>query len=162
MSFSYRNRFNAVYFLVEKKAPAKKPKLYFSQKDESGPATLPEGFEVFENPRGQVFLRRIGTQVIKADELELVQKVLSKLGLTNRFEPWIDKNRLTLYDIPSARQAVMRFVLMEKKKRIFMPERFCFRGSVDDWISIGGPGTLLVLCQKYCRHLGKESLYELY
>ena len=42
-------------------------------------------------------------------------------------------------------------------------ERFCFRGSVDDWIDIGGPAQKLpVLLKKFVKHLGKESLFEIY
>ena len=36
----------------------------------------------------------------------------------------------------------MRFVLEDKKQRIFIAERFCFKGSIDDWIDIGGPDSL--------------------
>jgi hypothetical protein len=59
--------------------------------------------------------------------------------------------------------AVMRFVLCDEEKRLFLAERFCFRGSVDDWIDIGGlPKSLPVQLKKFIKHLGKESIYELY
>ncbi len=58
---------------------------------------------------------------------------------------------------------MLRFLLVEPKKRVFVVERYCFRGSVDDWISVGeGPKSLPVLVKKYVRHLGQESMYELY
>jgi len=31
---------------------------------------------------------------------------------------------------------MMRFVLSDKEERTFYTERFCFRGSIDDWIYI--------------------------
>jgi hypothetical protein len=58
--------------------------------------------------------------------------------------------------------AVLRFILTDKKARRFVTEIFCFRGSVDDWIHIGGPGTLTDQVCKYVKHLGGESIYELF
>ena len=58
--------------------------------------------------------------------------------------------------------AVMRFVLKDKTTREFVPERFCFRGTVEDWISIGEPDQLGKLVAKFFKHLGRESIYELY
>lgn len=59
-------------------------------------------------------------------------------------------------------QPVMRFVLVDGEKRIFAPERYCFKGSVEDWIDIGPPDTLTKLASKYLKHLGKDSFFELY
>ena len=57
---------------------------------------------------------------------------------------------------------VMRFVLEDEAKRVFRAERYCFRGSVDDWISIGEPAQLHKLVAKFCKHLGRVSMYDLY
>ncbi|KPA10809.1 hypothetical protein MHK_008984, partial [Candidatus Magnetomorum sp. HK-1] len=57
---------------------------------------------------------------------------------------------------------VMRFILLDKKKRIFTTERFCFRGSIDDWISIGESDSLEKLLKTFIKHLGKESLFDIY
>jgi len=59
--------------------------------------------------------------------------------------------------------AVMRFVLADPEQRLFLAERFCFRGSVEDWIDIGGPPQKLSSgLKKFIKHLGKESFFELY
>jgi len=57
---------------------------------------------------------------------------------------------------------VMRFILDDKVKRTFVVERFCFIGSIDDWIYISGPDSLNKLLRKYSKHLGEESFFELY
>ena len=57
---------------------------------------------------------------------------------------------------------VMRFILEDDEKRTFIAERFCFLGSIDDWIYIGGPDSLNKLVGTYVGHLGKDSLYEIY
>jgi len=56
---------------------------------------------------------------------------------------------------------MMRFILVDAKERIFEVERYCFRGSIDDWIFIGGSCNLKELAEKYCKHLGRMSFYEL-
>jgi len=56
---------------------------------------------------------------------------------------------------------VMRFVLMNPDERVFVVHRWCFRGSIDDWIWVGGPAPLEDLIRKYGKHLGKESFYEM-
>jgi hypothetical protein len=40
--------------------------------------------------------------------------------------------------------------------------RYCFRGSVEDWISIGSPDQLKKLAATFLKHLGKDFFYELY
>jgi hypothetical protein len=51
--------------------------------------------------------------------------------------------------------------LDDEQRRLFTAQRYCFRGSVDDWIDIGhGPLTKLV--KRYVKHLGQESYFELY
>ena len=59
-------------------------------------------------------------------------------------------------------QAILRFQLTDPQHRRFAPERYCFRGSVDDWIPIGPPDTLPNLVARYAKHLGQDSFYELY
>ena len=57
---------------------------------------------------------------------------------------------------------ILRFILEDEKQRIFIAERFCFKGSVDDWIYIGGPDSLENLLQSFLKHLGQDSFYDLY
>jgi hypothetical protein len=51
---------------------------------------------------------------------------------------------------------------MDAQRRTFQTQRYCFLGSVDDWIEIGQPGKLTQLVKKYVKHLGKESYLELW
>ena len=78
--------------------------------------------------------------------------------------PWVSKAAIKQSVIQNATyQAVMRFVLADPDKRLFWAERFCFRGSVDDWIDIGGPAQKLsVVLKKFIKHLGNELIFELY
>jgi hypothetical protein len=56
---------------------------------------------------------------------------------------------------------MLRFVLVDPERRVFVVERWCFRGSIDDWIRIGGRGPLSELAERYAKHLGRESFYDL-
>jgi len=56
--------------------------------------------------------------------------------------------------------AMMRFYLDDEEERMFTVERFCFRGSIDDWIYIDGTDTLKKLTTKYIKLLGTEELFD--
>ena len=58
-------------------------------------------------------------------------------------------------------EAVMQFQLVDKEKRLFITKRYCYRGSIDDWICISDMDTLDAHIKKFVRHLGKDSFYEL-
>ncbi len=58
---------------------------------------------------------------------------------------------------------MMRFLLVDPAKRLFVVQRWCFRGSVDDWIGLGRrtPAPLPDLVRLYAQDLGKDSFYDL-
>ena len=56
---------------------------------------------------------------------------------------------------------MMRFALVDEDKRAFHVERWCFRGAVDDWVFLDGPATLAQLVDKYVKHLGQPSFFDL-
>jgi hypothetical protein len=150
-------------------------------------ASIPDGYEVYENINAQVFLRRKTAQVILPEELALVEKALLDHGGPWRYRAEIKKDIITVYQAddqdsfdglakqwgrrPLSRQdmgmrasymAVLRFTLVDKKPRVFGTERFCFRGSIDDWIPLGKIGTLASLTGQFVRHLGQDSFFELF
>ena len=55
----------------------------------------------------------------------------------------------------------MRFILVDDQRRQFVVERYCFFGSIDDWISIGEADELSRLVKQYVKHLGQDSYYDL-
>jgi hypothetical protein len=57
---------------------------------------------------------------------------------------------------------MMQFRLVDKERRLFIAERFCFRGSIDDWIEIDGPDKLKTLVKRYIKKLGTDDFFELY
>ncbi|MGD8210849.1 MAG: hypothetical protein PVF32_13390 [Desulfobacterales bacterium] len=57
--------------------------------------------------------------------------------------------------------AMLRFHLVDKDRRTFVAERFCFRGAIDDWIFLSGPDNLKKLVRKYIKLLGTEKFFDL-
>jgi hypothetical protein len=45
--------------------------------------------------------------------------------------------------------AMLRFSLDDKEKRQFIAERYCFRGSIDDWIYLSGPDDFTNIIKGY-------------
>jgi hypothetical protein len=149
---------------------------------------IPGGFEIHETPNGQVYLRKAKPALIRPDDLALVNAELSKrqtrqhcylaevtgkeiliyegdthIETLRAINIRFSKRGLEEYAARNAQYtAVMRFILINKATRDFAPQRFCFRGSVDDWISIGGPAPLENLVSKFFKHLGSDSIYDLY
>jgi hypothetical protein len=57
---------------------------------------------------------------------------------------------------------MLQFVLTDKANRLFEMQRYCFLGSIDDWITISDEDELPRLVKAYVKHLGEESFYDLY
>lgn len=56
----------------------------------------------------------------------------------------------------------MRFQLVNAKERLFDVERWCYRGSIDDWIFLDGPEPLEGLVARYAPKLGTDDFFELF
>ena len=149
---------------------------------------IPEDREAYETLNGQVLLRRIRPKDIFDREVAAVEAALAKRFKSWQYKAEAKKNILTIHEASGGSSdlaavwgvrlsqseidemsqrfchymPIMRFLLVDKAKRRFAPERYCFRGSVDDWISIGSPDTIEKLAQTYFKHLGHDSFYELY
>jgi hypothetical protein len=56
---------------------------------------------------------------------------------------------------------MLRFRLIDPDARRYGAERWCFRGSIDDWITLHRSGPLAELVEEYAKHLDRESFFEL-
>jgi len=190
MSIQHISRTGKTYFLNLVPGKTGRPNYHFSTRPGATRAdVLPEGFEIYENVNGQVFLRRKTPRLITDTEEELVKTALKCHADEWRYKVEVKKNALIIHEasdntaileriappwlnqsdiarsvIQSANyMAVLRFILVDDGKRLFLAERFCFRGSVNDWIGIGaGPQTLRTVIGKFIKHLGQESFFDLF
>lgn len=187
MSVEYTSRSGKLYYLHIGKTKKGNDKYFFSSKKNGNLAqNIPKGYEIYENVNSQVFLRKIQLKIILDEELKIIKKELQKQKKPHHYKYEAKKNIITVYEInqdlegladlfPFASKSkieeyvmrsatyspIMRFILEDNKKRLFTTERFCFMGSIDDWIYIGGTDSLNKQAKKFIRHLGKESFFEL-
>ncbi len=189
MAFAYTTRRGKTYYLHTGPKRGGGTQHYVST-DPDGPVaeSVPDGFEIYETPNGQVYLRKTKPALIRPDELALVNAELNKrqtsqcsyladvrgkeivvhegdthIETLRAINIRFSESRVEEYAARNAQfTAIMRFVLIDKVTREFAPERFCFRGSVEDWISIGEPDQLSTLVTKFFKHLGRDSIYDLY
>jgi hypothetical protein len=179
------------YYLHQGTTKTGKPKYYFSMESEGPLAeSIPAGFEIYENPNAQVFLRRIPPKVITDEERQVVEEGMRKYASVQDYKIDVKGNAIIVYTAdqsvetlaglfkdlhpnPSAHpqlmatlrgviqySPMMQFVLEEKEQRLFTVQRYCFRGSIDDWIDLD-QGTLAQLVRTYVKHLGNASYFEL-
>jgi hypothetical protein len=56
---------------------------------------------------------------------------------------------------------VLRFILANAEQRIFHTQRWCYLGSIDDWIYIGPTGAVNELARQTIPTLGSDAFYDL-
>jgi len=91
-----------------------------------------------------------------ADELIAAwgQQVLSISGLADRIRA--ERERHAQFT------PVLRFILANAERRTFRVERWCYLGSIDDWIDVGPMGPLDRLARQLIPKLGTERFFELF
>lgn len=65
-------------------------------------------------------------------------------------------------DLGARFSPVMRFTLLDEQDRTFSAQRWCYSGSIDDWIDAGAVGPLKRLARKLIPKLGTEAFFDLY
>lgn len=191
MAVTYTNRKGKTYYLHQGTTKTGKPKYFFALSEEGKlSATIPSGYEIYENPNAQVFLRKVRPKIITDEEVATVEAGMRQHSRLERFIIDVKKNAILIYtpdqDVDSfadtfdvlfgvhrtrvkaaiervlSYSPMLQFVLIDKEERLFETRRYCFLGSIDDWISIGATDVLHRLVETYVQHLGEDSFYDLY
>ena len=190
MPITHDNAKGKTYYLHQGATKTGKPKYYFSLKNTGTLVTaIPAGFEIYETPNAQVFLRKIPPKLITDEERHLVAVGMKKYSDVHDYKIDVKGNAIVIYTTDqgvdefsnrlkgfnpvigetSAREffsslayysPMLQFTLEDGERRVFSAQRYCFLGSIDDWIYIGH-GELATLIKTYLKHLGKESYFEL-
>ncbi len=187
----YTNRRGEKYYIHVGETKTGKPKYYVALHAHGSLAdVIPDGFEIYEGPNGQVSLRKVLPKVILDDELAVIERELGRIDRLKHCKLDRKLEVLTVYlaDEPKelfdelvgfrpwrshaineaqgerfrTYEAQLQFVLVNQKKRVFQTRRYCYLGRIDDWIDIGDRGPLAQLAKLYIKHLGQESYYELF
>jgi hypothetical protein len=74
MAVTHTNRQGKTYYLHQGTTTKGNPKYFFALRDEGDLVeTIPPGYEIYENPNAQVFLRKKRAQIISDEEVETVK-----------------------------------------------------------------------------------------
>lgn len=149
---------------------------------------IPEGFEIHEDPAtSKVFVRRIVKPTTTKSEQHFVEKeIRQKTNLkfflveqegdalviyVSSYEGELDSSsRLNEVFGPKALEYMasratyskhLQFILRDETQRLFSVERWCWRGSIENWIGLAGPAPLAQHAERYLPHLGMESFFEM-
>ena len=185
MPVTHVNRKRDTYYLHAGTTRTGKPRYWFSKSTEGELVeTIPEGYEVYENAEAQVFLRKIVPQLVTPAEVAVVTQGLERYAPGQNCIVDVQREHIVVYhaervsldlerfgfgvrELPPSYRSymkVMRFTLVDEKDRTFRVQRWCFRGSIDDWIDLWesrSGGKLSDLVKRFCPHIGQESLFEL-
>ncbi len=191
MPVTYKNRRGQTYYLHVGRTRTGRKRFFVSTKQDGDLADqVPEGFEIYENPNAMVVVRKQLESLILQEELGTVCEILAHQSHLRSYSYKVDhgKNDITIhllnenpvriisYLAPSKTNErndedfannngtytpMMRFILRHQEKRLFAVERFCFLGSIDDWVFLAGPDKIEPLATKFLKHLGKESFFDL-
>ena len=186
MPITHINRKGQTYTLHVGTTRAGNPKYFFSRSSEGALAEqLPEDLEIYEQPTGQVSVRRARPQVITDEELQVLEGELARApsvqhayvdrdrevmtvfvadvgdleAIQRKFAPFV---RFEPSDIKVRYDPVFKFVLVDVEERTFQAQRYCYRGSIDRWIFVGSAGSLAEVARRNLVHINKDSYYELW
>jgi len=189
MAIEYMNRKKDTYYLHRGETKTGKPKYFFSKNNDGVLVeSIPEDYEIYENPNARVFLRKIPPKIFTDEETAIVEEGMKQYTDLAHYKIDVKGKNITIFlpnqdfDVLSklipafslvgkstieemrehslSYSPEMRFVLIDKKKREFSVERWWW--SEDEWIFLDSAKDLARLVKKYCKHLGKESLFELF
>ena len=193
MPITYKNRTGDIYYLKQKESKTGKPRYFFSKNIGGNlPSKIPDGFEIYEHPNAQVFLRKKLVSKIKPEEIDLCKNRFDKICQFNEKALIVDykQNEIIIHfseqiaylpPIPEEQYRskkdidklvvalfsnaiylpMLKFILVDEDNRLFITERFCFLGGIDDWMEIGSADKLTHLIDTYGKHLGEESFFDL-
>jgi hypothetical protein len=190
---THTNAKGQIFSLYQGTTKTGKPKYYFAMRGEGTLAQgIPAGYEIYENPNAQVFLRHIPPKIITDEECQIVDEGMRKYATVKDYKIDVKGNAILIYTaeqdiealanifkdthpdplenvqlMTTLRQVIhfspmLVFQLVDATRRTFQTQRYCFLGSVDDWIEIGKPEKLTNLVKKYVKHLGQDSYVELW
>ena len=183
MPVTHVNRKRDTYYLHAGKTKTGKPRYWFSKSTEGDLVdAIPKGYEVYENPDAQVFLRKIVPQLVTPAEIAVVVQGLRRFAPGQNCLIDVHGEHIVVYhaervrldlggfgfgELPPSYRSymkVMRFTLVGEQDRTFRVQRWCFRGSIDRWIDLWesrSEGKLSDLVKRFCPHIGQESFFEL-
>lgn len=190
MVLTYENRKGDAYYLHQGLTKKGNPRYFFSrQKDDKVLQAIPDGYEIYENPNGLVFIRKIQPKVFSDEEISVVENGIRDYANLEFYKVDVKGNAIIIYlplqDVDAIKEVVslsslktpeqikeiihkfirfapeMQLILTDKVKRLFSLKRYCYRGATEHWLTLETSSALDSLAKKYFKHLGKDSFFDL-
>ena len=106
---------------------------------------------------------------VKHNRIEVYERVgpdydtvLGDMQIVGLSRPGLAERLQTLEDRHAQYSPVLRFILLDPKRRLFGAERMCYLGSVDGWLELGQTGAVAQLASALIPTLGTDRFYELW
>jgi hypothetical protein len=153
---------------------------------------VPEGYQIQESVNALVTLAKPKPLLLLADETEAVRAAVQAHPQAKNYRIDIKPKQITIHetaatdvrnvatsfgvfmttamlgelqatvDAHASFLPIMRFLLEDSERRHFQAQRWCFRGSIDDWINIGRSGPIAQLVAEFVPILGTDDFFELF
>ncbi len=175
MTLRYTNHKGETYYLHKGTGKKGGSQYSFSKKEVGTPVkSIPNGYEIYEDLNGRVFLRKIVPIKISKEELSVVENSIRQYAKLENYKIDVKGKAITIYlpdkEIDDLRSCfdslvfvnhflldeslrniltyspMMRFILTDEKVRKFRVERAGFLD--DDWFLLDGPIDLQQLTKK--------------
>src|SRR6266478_6933492 len=120
VTITHTNAKGKTYYLHQGTTKTGKPKYYFSMEREGQLAeAIPEGFEIYENPNAQVFLRRIPPKLITDEERQVVEDGMRQYAEVQDYKIDIKGKTIVVY---TPHQSIEEFAQLLKGLNPFIAE----------------------------------------
>jgi len=191
MPVTYINRKGTTYYLCKGITKTGKPRYFFAREPKSEAIdAIPEGYQIEESVNGIVSLVKDRPKLIAPEETAVVEAALKRHPKGGNYRLGVKHNQIVVYerlgpdvknlnailgifgpldqrareylDHSAQYTPIMRFILDDPEKRDYHAERWCYRGSIDDWIYAGQSGKIETLARKLIPTFGTDDFYELY
>ena len=188
MALVFQNLKGDNYFVKSKLTKTGKMTFFLTKTlDEKCLDILPYTYEVFEKyDSGMMFIRKAQPKQFSDNEMKIIESELKKNKslMDSKIDTYGDE--IKIYTVEQDEEMdrmenrlfgfnsykMLKYRRYDERMKIkvsgtgddrqFEVMRFCYRGSIDDWITIDVGDDLKALATHNLVHLGKDSFYELY
>jgi hypothetical protein len=106
---------------------------------------------------------------VKGNRIEVYEQIgpdynalVSELHLPGLSRPGLAEELRALEERHAQYTPVLRFILLDPTRRRFGAQRWCYLGSIDDWLQLGQTGSVAQLARALIPTLGTDQFYELW
>src|SRR4030042_2139499 len=98
MAVTYTNFRGDTYYLHKGKTKKGTPQYFFSKKREGAlVVSIPEGYEIHENPNGRIILRKITAKQVTGQEISIVEKGIKQFSGVEHFKIDVKGKEITVF-----------------------------------------------------------------